>query len=72
MNNRIVLTADEGYVYTNGEIYGTTIYLAENMNADDFAQITREKYEQIIKDQNSELANDEDYQNALRELGVQI
>ena len=72
MNNRIVLTADEGYVYTNGEIYGTTIYLAENMNADDFTQITREKYEQIIKDQNSELANDEDYQNALRELGVQI
>ena len=47
---RIVLKADEGYIYTNGtDVYGSTIYLAEGVSADGFYQITREEYEEKIK-----------------------
>ena len=48
---RIVLRADEGFVYTNGEIYGTTIYLAEGISADGFYQITKEEYENILREE---------------------
>ena len=48
---RTVLRADEGFVYTNGEIYGTTIYLAEGISADGFYQITREEYENILREE---------------------
>lgn len=48
---RIVLKADEGFVYTNGEIYGTTIYLAEGVSADGFYQITKEEYENILREE---------------------
>ena len=47
---RIHLVAGENELWTNGEIYGTEIYLAEGMNEDDFYTITREEYERIEKD----------------------
>lgn len=72
MAERITLIADEGYVYTDGKIYGSVIYLAEGVSADNFKQIPREEYEQMLNADESELATDEDYQNALRELGVKI
>lgn len=72
MVERITLTADDGYVYTDGNIYGSTIYLAEGMSADDFKQITLEEYNEIMNAPEEELATIEDYQNALRELGVKI
>lgn len=72
MAERITLIADEGYVYTDGKIYGSVIYLAEGVSADNFKQIPREEYEQMLNADESEFATDEDYQNALRELGVKI
>ena len=72
MVERITLTADDGYVYTDGNIYGSTIYLAEGMSADDFKQITLEEYNEIMNAPEEELATIEDYQNALCELGVKI
>lgn len=72
MAERITLMADEGYVYTDGKIYGSVIYLAEGVSADNFKQIPREEYEQMLNADESELATEEDYQNALRELGVKI
>ncbi len=48
---RIVLRANEDFVYTNGEIYGTTIYLAEGISADGFYQITKEEYENILREE---------------------
>ena len=42
---RIHLIAGEGEIYTNGEIYGTDIYLAEGMNKKDFYTISIEEYE---------------------------
>lgn len=48
---REILVANEGYVYTNGEIYGSVIYLAEGISKDDFRQITKEEYEKIMAEQ---------------------
>lgn len=47
MNKRTILYADEGKVLTNGEIYGSVIYLAEGMSAFSFYEITKEEYEKI-------------------------
>ena len=52
---RRVLTADEGMIYTNGETYGTVIYLAEGVDESAFHQITMEEYEVIMKEQESEM-----------------
>ena len=45
---REILVANEGYIYTNGEIYGTKIYLAIGTDKNTFYQITREEYEKIL------------------------
>lgn len=47
MKTRTVIYADEGKVLTNGEIYGTQIFLAEGQSADDFHEITQKEYEEI-------------------------
>lgn len=41
------IKAKEGYILTNGEIYGTEIFLAEGMSAEDFREISKEEYEAI-------------------------
>ena len=45
---REILIADKGYIYTNGEIYGTKIYLAIGTDKNSFYQITKEEYEKIL------------------------
>lgn len=52
MKTRKVLYAENGKVLTNGEIYGTRIYLAEGQSADDFYEITTEEYAAIMEKQN--------------------
>lgn len=47
---RTSIKAKEGYILTNGEIYGTEIFLAEGMSAEEFREITREEYEAIMKE----------------------
>lgn len=42
---RTKITASEGRVLTNGETYGTVIFLAENDDADNYYEITREEYD---------------------------
>lgn len=42
---RTKITASEGMVLTNGEAYGTVIFLAENDDADNYYEITREEYD---------------------------
>lgn len=48
MKTRTVIYADEGKVLTDGEIYGLQIFLAEGQSADNFHEITREEYENIL------------------------
>ena len=47
-NTRIILNADEGKVLTNGQIYGVTIYLGTNDSPDNWHEITKEEYQEIM------------------------
>lgn len=66
------LTASDGMIFTNGEAYGKEIYLGVNDAPENWWEITQEAYEEIQKQQESEMATEEDYQNALRDMGVQV
>ena len=48
---RRILTANDGMILTNGEVYGTQIFLAEGVDASAFYEITREEYEDILSKQ---------------------
>lgn len=48
---RRILTASEGKVLTNGEIYGKVIYLAEGVSEDSFYEITEDEYSELMKTQ---------------------
>lgn len=43
----IKLIASEGMVLTNGETYGTEVYLGTGDSADNWSEITEEEYERI-------------------------
>jgi hypothetical protein len=57
MQTRVVLYADKGKILTNGEIYGRQIFLAEGESAEDYYEITEAEYEEILKEQQEEMAN---------------
>jgi hypothetical protein len=63
-----VLTAREGYVYTNGETFSTVIRLGINDSADNWHEITEEETERL-QSKETELIDDEtveaDYINSL-------
>ena len=42
------LTADNGKVLTNGEVYGTEIYLGVSDSPDNWHEITTEEYEAVL------------------------
>ena len=69
---RKVIYADEGMIATNGVNYGSIITLAEGVDVDGYYEITEEEYNALFNTDESESATDEDYQNALKEFGVQI
>ena len=48
---RTSIKAKEGYILTNGEIFGTEIFLAEGMSAEGFREITREEYERMMEEE---------------------
>ena len=54
-----VLEASEGMVLTNGEIYGKTIYLADELNESSFYEITYEEYEATLPKVEEALETDE-------------
>ena len=44
-----VITADEGKILTDGEVFGRVIYLGANRTAGEFHEITEAEYEEIQK-----------------------
>ena len=63
---RRILKASEGMIFTDGEIYGKTIYLGENVDETSFFEIPESEIP------NFEEAEVEDYMNAMSMLGVDI
>ena len=51
MLNDNVLTAREGYVYTNGKTGGRIVSLGINDSPDNWYEITKEEYEKIMAEQ---------------------
>ena len=54
MITRKVIYADEGKILTNGEIYGTQIFLADGVSESDFHEITEEEYKQVMDELNAD------------------
>ena len=69
MENRKILTAEEGMVLTDGVSYGTIIYLADGDDGSRFHPITTEEYEARTA---SPLAKEADYHAALARMGVTV
>ena len=51
-----VLTAREGYVYTNGETFSTVIRLGINDSADNWHEITEEEAERLHNEKVQEVS----------------
>lgn len=45
------LTASDGHVLTNGEVYGKVIYLGVNDKAENWHEITDAEYAEIVAEQ---------------------
>ena len=70
-----VLTAREGYVYTNGETFSTVIRLGIYDSADNWHEITEEEAERLQSEEivpSDNEATEADYINALEDLGVKF
>lgn len=62
--SRKILKASDGMILTNGEIYGSEIYLAEGMDASSFYEVPESEIP------NLEEATPEDYMDSLARFGV--
>ena len=49
MKQMITLYADEGKILKDGDVFGTTMQLAEGKTVDGIEEITQEEYDKLIK-----------------------
>lgn len=68
-NGTTVLLADEGMKLTNGSSIGSVVRLGKQADESAWYEITAEEAE---KRMNGDEATEEDYQSALREMGVKV
>lgn len=52
---RIKLTASEGMMLTDGEIYGKELFLASGIDESKFYEITEEEYNKILEELTEEV-----------------
>lgn len=55
---RTSIKAKEGYILTNGEIYGSEIFLAEGMGAEDFWEIPKKEYDDMMAEEAKTIGGD--------------
>jgi hypothetical protein len=55
---RTSIKATEGHILTNGEIYGSEIFLADGLRSKDFYEITKVEYDAILAEQEKERQGD--------------
>lgn len=65
--NRTILTASEGKILTDGVVYGTIIYLAENRSESEFYEITMEEYEQKMLEEMEAIEPDHEENSEMAE-----
>lgn len=68
-NGTTVLLADEGMMLTDGSSFGSTVRLGKEADESVWYEITAEEAD---KRMNGDDATEEDYQSALREMGVNV
>ena len=73
-NGTTVLLADDGMMLTDDSSFGTTVRLGKGDDGSKWYEITAEEAEKRMNEEipTEEEATDEDYQNALREMGVKV
>lgn len=72
-NGTTVLFADEGMMLTDGSSFGTTVRLGKGDDGVKWYEITAEEAEKRMNDEPTEDdATEDDYQAALREMGVNV
>lgn len=68
-NGVTVLTADDGMMLTDGSSFGSVVRLGKEADETVWYEITQEE---ACKRMDGEEATEEDYQSALREMGVNV
>ena len=73
-NGCVVLLADDGMMLTDDSSFGTTVRLGKGDDGARWYEITAEEAEERMNEDipTEDEATDEDYQNALREMGVKL
>lgn len=51
---REYIKASDEHILTNGEIYGTIIFLAKGLDPKQFKEISLEEYQKIMNEENEE------------------
>ena len=60
---RVKLTASKGMVLTDGETYGTEIFLEEGKSESNFREITQEEYDELFKVEEDDTSDSVDDNN---------
>jgi hypothetical protein len=55
MQKRIILTASEGHILTDGENYGRIVYLASGDDGNGWYEITEAEYKEKMADEEARL-----------------
>lgn len=67
-----IITPDEGMTLTNGEVYSKRVYLGVNDRPENWWEITDSEVPDPDEPVTGDEATAEDYQAALKRLGVEV
>lgn len=75
-NQRVITPSENNWLYnTNAKVISDKVYLGVNADENEWVEITTEEKELLEsqwKNETEEQATEQDYQNALTEMGVEL